>query len=209
MQKKFNSIIFDLGGVIYDIDVSCTVKAFKDLGIPNFDQFYTLKKQEQLFDLLETGSIKLEDFYAKLREKNNSITDEQIINCWNALLIGLPQENIQLLRDLKNDYRLFLLSNTNELHLNQINDEMNAQFQLQSLDDLFEKAFYSFKMGLRKPDPAIYEKVLELAGINADEVVFIDDNSDNIAAAESVGITSILKSRDQTLTDFLYEHNLI
>lgn len=208
-MKAPSSIIFDLGGVLYDIDPQLSFEAFRRLGINDFKVYYSFKSQMDVFDDLEKGLISAGEFCGSIRQISGlDLTDEQITESWNALLVGMPLENIQLLRDISGKYRIFLLSNTNVLHLNQIHDEMVSK-GLSSLDELFEKAFYSFKMGMRKPGVEIYREVLNQAGLNAAGALFIDDNKDNIEGALEAGIPSLIKDRTQSLRDFLLENGLI
>src|SRR6185436_4669476 len=116
-MRDFKNIIFDFGGVIIDIDYHRTIEAFKQLGIKNFEEQYSKLKQSDLFDSLEKGTITSGVFHDRIRTISGlSLTDSQIDDAWNAILIDLPEENINFLKGLKNKYRIFLLSNTNEIH---------------------------------------------------------------------------------------------
>ncbi len=115
-SKKYDSIIFDLGGVLYDIDVQRSVRAFKDLGLHDFDRLYNLQAQSDLFDELEMGRMGKDEFEAALGEYIKGKPEPGVItNAWQALLIGMKAENLMLLRALKKQYRIYLLSNTNRL----------------------------------------------------------------------------------------------
>ena len=111
------NIIFDLGGVILDIDYNLTVKAFEKLGIPNFKAQYSKMSQSNLFDNIETGKINPEEFRNLIRVvAEKDVTDAEIDHAWNALILHLTQYRIEILKKLQNNYRLFLLSNTNKIH---------------------------------------------------------------------------------------------
>jgi putative hydrolase of the HAD superfamily len=208
-RLKITSIIFDLGGVLYDIDTQRTAEAFARLGVEGFEEVYSLKHQAHLVDELETGKTGREEFCLRIRQITGITADDAAIEkAWNALLIGMPEENIGLLKEVGRHYRIFLLSNTNEMHLAHIDREMQER-GIARLEDLFEKAFYSFRMGLRKPGVEIYTEVLRQAGIRGEETLFIDDNAANVAGAAAAGIHAMLKDRYQSAKDFLVENGLI
>ena len=203
MPQKYDSIIFDLGGVLYDIDVQRTKNVFAALGLNDFSKLYTLKEQVDLFDSLEKGFINEQKFVEGINKLGGTnLSPEQIKNAWNALLIGMPRENVELLRNLKSKgHKLYLLSNTNILHYSSIQREMKEKFGLDSLDELFDRAYISYKMGMRKPDPEIYQRVIQ--DIDPLRSVFIDDNQDNVNASMAAGIPAVQKLKDQTLQEIL------
>ena len=114
-----------------------------------------------MFDRLEKGKISDEDFIKEMKVLLPHCTREKIINAWNALLIGLPKENIQLLQSSFKKYRLFLLSNTNSIHINHINKLLYKNYNLKSLDSLFDKIYLSHQIGKRKPNSETFEWVLK------------------------------------------------
>ena len=210
MGKKFNSIIFDLGGVLYDIDVQLSVKAFEELELKSFDGLYSLKEQTLLFDDLETGVIDKAEFVKRINHFSGlSLDEKQIVNAWNSLLIGIKPETISLLSALKEDYDVFLLSNTNEIHLDCINKYMQVNFGIDNLSSLFNKAYYSCRLGMRKPGKEIYEYIIQDAGIDPATCIFIDDNKDNIASGNRAGIFSVLMERGANLKTLLNDQGII
>lgn len=202
MQKPKN-IIFDLGGVILNIDFKQTALAFAELGIGNFNEYYTLHTVTPLFEKLEIGAIEPENFYNEFREvaQLSSLTNEQIMHAWNALLLDFPPERIQWLKEIKNRYNIYLLSNTNQIHYNAFTEIYKQQIGNGELDSLFIKAYYSYKMGLRKPSKEIFEAVLKGENLRADETVFIDDSETNILAAISVGLQTIYLPTPKTVLE--------
>ena len=153
---------------------------------------FSQKQQNNLFDRLETGKISDEGFIKEMKVLLPHCTREEIINAWNALLIGMPQENIQLLKTLSKHYRLFLLSNTNSIHINRINKLLYKDYNLKSLDPLFDKVYLSHQIGMRKPNGETFEWVLKDAGILAQETLFIEDSIQHIVSANKVGIQTQL-----------------
>lgn len=191
-MQNLKSIIFDLGGVILDIDFKKTEKAFVDLGITNFSELFGLGHAASFFKEHESGIINDEEFLSSLKKlTNHSFGTEVVLEAWNALLIRFPPERIELLKRLKSKYRLFLLSNTNAIHLVAFQKIYRKAFNNDSLDDLFEKVYYSHQVGLRKPNKDIYEYVLNDSHLNSEETLFIDDALVNVEAARDAGMTAI------------------
>lgn len=194
------AIIFDLGGVLLDLDYSRTRKAFEDLGVKDFDGYYTQFRANSLFEDLETGRVSDEAFFHALREQSGMpLGDDQIVAAWNAMLLGFPAVHAEYLKALRERYRIFLLSNTNAIHYRAFQALFRESTGLSSLDDCFERAYYSHKMGQRKPWPAAYQMVLDEQGLEAGKTLFIDDTLVNVEGARAVGIRSVHLKAPQTL----------
>ncbi len=193
VSKNINTIIFDLGGVLFDIDYSFTQKAFGELGsTTNFDAVYSQQKQAGIFDEFEKGHISPAQFREGLKKwLPSTITDKQIDNAWNALLIGFPHAKIELLNKVKRNYKIFLLSNTNEIHLPEVLKMMDETHAPGVLGNLFIKEYYSCRMGLRKPDKEIYEKVCMENSLEPSATLFIDDSIQNIEGAKLFGLQTL------------------
>ncbi|WP_421920995.1 HAD family hydrolase [Marinifilum sp.] len=190
MQKydSIPNIIFDFGGVLLNIDPQKAVNSFKQIGLHDVDLIKREYSESGLFDNLEKGFVSPEEFRSQIRKYiSNGVSDAQIDNAWNAMLLDLPFERLELLNRLKKDHRLFLLSNTNIIHWEAYMD-MIKQVHGVCLSDFFVKDYYSHNMGLRKPNPQIYSEVLEAEGLKAGETLFIDDMLANVEAARSVGM---------------------
>jgi putative hydrolase of the HAD superfamily len=186
------NIIFDLGGVLLTIDFNRTAQAFRQLGVKNFDDFYSKEAANELFEKLETGHVSNEDFYAAMQQHcAPGTTHAQIQAAWNAILVGFRAESLASLALLKNRYNIFLLSNTNSIHHAQFSAEYEAAHG-NAFDALFVKAYYSHQVQRRKPYTETYLYVLEDAKINAAETLFIDDALSNIEGAKSAGIQTHL-----------------
>ena len=196
--QKIDAIVFDFGGVLLDIDFSKTIKAFEELGVASFTEQYSAHIQAPLFRELETGSIEPSFFRNGLRNLlGKAISDEELDQAWNALLLDFPSSRVELLRKAAKNYRLFLLSNTNIIHYQKYNTEFNSNYGI-NLDDLFEKAYWSFQIGMRKPDSEIYDYVIKSSNLNPAQTLFIDDSLVNINAAIERGITSYHLTQDVT-----------
>ena len=207
-MTAIKNILFDLGGVLYHIDYELTIKAFEKLGIKNFHVHFSQQQQNNLFDRLETGKVSDEDFIKEMKVLLPHCTRKEIINAWNALLIGFPQKNIQLIQDLSKQYRLFLLSNTNAIHINRINKLLYEDYNLKSLDPLFDKVYLSHQIGMRKPNSETFEWVLKDAGILAQETLFIEDSIQHIESANKVGIQTQLWSSNEPFKGFFLDKAL-
>jgi len=187
-MPAIKNIIFDLGGVIMNIDFKKTENAFADLGFTDFKQYMTQFHITPFFEEYETGKIDDTAFVKGIQQiAGKPITEQEIITAWNALLLDFPLERIALLERLKKRYRIFLLSNTNSLHYRAFQQTLHA-LTGKTLEDIFEKTYFSHTSHLRKPDAAIYQMVLDESNLNAGETLFIDDTASNFSGAEEVGI---------------------
>jgi glucose-1-phosphatase len=187
--NKYKNIIFDLGGVVLNIDYMLAVKAFNELGLLGFESFFSQAQQKQLFDLYEKGQISSADFRNELKKYCKTGVDDTTIDAaWNAMLLDLPKERLELLQRYKNTHRTFLLSNTNAIHIDTFNIYLQKNFNIPDLAGHFEKLYLSYKVGMRKPDAEIFEFVLSENNLNPSETLFIDDSIQHIESANKLGI---------------------
>jgi epoxide hydrolase-like predicted phosphatase len=207
-NSKIKNIIFDLGDVILNIDVPVASKSFAELSGREQAEILELFSQNALFRQFETGELDEAGFRNYVRKilDFSDLSDEAIDTAWNSLLLDLPPERVELLQTLSKKYRLFLLSNTSSIHITQVNKILEASTGIEKLDDLFETVFLSYEMGLMKPDPKIYQKVLEQAGLEAEQTLFLDDNKDNIEAASKLGIDTIHVQKPVTILEYLKDY---
>ncbi|MDR2038741.1 MAG: HAD family phosphatase [Bacteroidales bacterium] len=202
MNKPIKNIIFDLGNVVIKIDPDLTINQFKELGIEDFDSIYTMMKQSDIFDKLDTGKISVSEFHEAIRtHAKRNLTDEQIDDAWCAMLLDFPDENIELLRRLRTEYQLYLLSNTNQLHIDRYLKKLLKEKGSPLLPDLFNHTFYSHEIGYRKPNRESFEYVLKAEKLKAAETIFIDDLEHNVIGARSVGMQAYHFTSEQQLTD--------
>ena len=186
MQTK--NIIFDLGGVLLNLNINNTLNAYKTMGIHNIENYFGIGHADSFFKQYEKGAINDEEFITSIeRLCGNGVKKPEIIEAWNALLLDFPPDRVAWLRALKNKYRLFLFSNTNAIHLSCFQKSFEKEYGFH-MDELFERAYYSHLVQLRKPDKAAYEYVLNENNLLAAETVFIDDALVNVEAANAVGI---------------------
>lgn len=188
-MATIKNIIFDLGGVLLNIDYNKTADAFKQLGATDFDDFYSQSGANEVFEALETGQLDEGAFYAAMQPHcHPGTTYQQIQDAWNAILLDFRKESIAYLDELNNRYRLFLLSNTNSIHHTAFHQSFAKEIGEHAFDDYFEKAWYSHLIGMRKPYAATYQYVLNQAGLSAGDTLFIDDSIINIEGAKSAGL---------------------
>ena len=192
ISNKIKNIIFDFGGVICNIDHLIPERKFKELGIRNFDKMYSQAKQNNLFEDFEKNLISPKKFRNNIKSLiDRNISDEQIDEAWNSMILDIPKNKIDLLLKLKHQYRIFLLSNSNIIHYRVYINDFKAKSGLENFSDLFEKAWFSFDLQMRKPVKEIYEFVLKDANLKPEETLFIDDSIQNIKPAEELGIQCI------------------
>lgn len=188
-MENINNIIFDFGGVIINIDTYRLVQMLVSKGIDNIDQVHAHLVNNEIYNKFETGHVTAQQFRDEIRSQLSvKQTDEEIDHDWNAIILNIPEERVSLLEKIRDNYKIFLLSNTNIIHFDFYNRYFADTFAYNRLADMFEKAYFSHQMGLRKPDPAIYKEVLSDSGILPEETLFIDDNKDNVEAANALGI---------------------
>jgi putative hydrolase of the HAD superfamily len=187
-MQKIKNIIFDLGGVILNIDIKRTEIALKELGIDNLSQHLSASHITSFFREYEAGKIDDAAFIQSIKGlSSKALAEEAIIDAWNALLLDFPRQRIELLQKLKNKYRLFLLSNTNAIH----HRKFQQQLYLQTgsyLEDIFEKTYYSHTIGFCKPDVAAFRVVINENKLLPEETLFVDDTEVNMKGAMEAGL---------------------
>jgi glucose-1-phosphatase len=190
-MQEIKNIIFDLGGVLLDIDFEQSQKAFRRLGIKGFGEMVSPFHGNHLFQQLEMG-METPLFYQQFRALTGSeLSNEKIEQAWCALLLGFRTVSVERLNVIKSKYKIYLLSNTNEIHLQHIHQMFRRQFKGQELDDCFDAAYYSHRIQLRKPDTKAWQYVIEQHNLQVGETLFIDDGTANIEAARSLGLQTI------------------
>lgn len=190
-----DAIIFDLGGVIINIRYETTIEMFSQLAGFDVSRLYTQRNQIELFDRYETGQLSSSDFRKGLRQLLNlsDISDETLDSAWNAMLLDIPKSRIEWLKQAGQQKRLFLLSNTNEIHKVAFDAIFYDTFSpsMQQLDELFERAYFSHLMGDRKPNASIFETIIAQQSLDASRTLFIDDSIQHIEGAKTVGLQTL------------------
>ncbi len=208
-MKKIKNIIFDLGGVILNIDYHLTSKAFVKLGILNFDELYSQAQQNNVFNDFETGRTGGEEFIEYIRQFIPSKTKEEIEAAWNAMLLDLPAERIELLKKISANYRIFLLSNTNEIHIEYFTKYVNQKFGINLFESLFENHYYSNQIGYRKPNAEAFNYVMSKNNLNPAETLFIDDSKQHIEGAKKVKLNTYLLKKGEDISALFLDKSLL
>ncbi len=179
------NVIFDFGNVLLPIDEGLTWQALKDLGAQE-----ELKDQKKIFQKFEKGKSSKDEFLEEMQAFffRKKIFKDDIAAAWNSMIFKrLPDENIDLLKKLKKTYNLYLLSNTNQLHLDKIKKDA-GHFRYAQFCRLFQKTYFSFEMGMRKPDTEIFEKIMAENSLKPAETFYVDDGRQHVKTAEKLNI---------------------
>jgi glucose-1-phosphatase len=200
-MQQVSNIIFDLGGVIMDIDVKQTLRAFTELGMENIQRYFGHGFAASFFSDHEAGRISDDDFIREIKSLlPEKVTDEAVIHAWNALLLDFPPERVELLRSIKHRYRLFLYSNTNQIHYQKFSEIYQFNFG-NRLEDLFEKAYFSHSLGHRKPDLGGFHQIIAENGLDSQKTLFVDDALINVQGAIKAGLKGLYLPPGFFITD--------
>ena len=210
-MQNIKNIIFDYGNVIFNIDFTKVQEAFKKLGITNVDDFFSHQQQDGVFNLMDRGEISPAGFrdYIRTASGKPELTDEQIDKAWNAIFLEIPAGNHELLLKAKDKYRTFLLSNTNAIHYDYFTNYIKEHFNLDSNDALYEKVYYSHLVKKRKPEPAIFEQVLQENNLDPAETLFIDDSPQHLETAKKLGIQTFLMTAPDNIQAFFKREGIV
>ena len=188
MQKAYKAVLFDLGGVLIDIDYYATERAFESLGVSDFKERYSQLAQNELFNRFECGEISPQHFVNLLLPYTQSgTTPNQVVAAWNAMLGAFPTEKLKLIEHLEKTTPLFMLSNTNELHWIEV-ERAWRKVSDEPLQHFFKKIYLSHEIGQRKPHLETFEWVCQQMGFEPAEVLFIDDTPQHIEGAIKAGL---------------------
>ncbi len=205
---EIKNIIFDLGGVIYDIRYENIADRFRSYGLQDFEKYYTQLSQTPTIDLFEEGRITPAEFRDYIRGISPiPLTDSQIDDAWNAILIEIPKLRWQLLGALRIKYNTFLFSNTNQINYDRFMAEAEQQYGFNPFEVSFRKAYFSQLMHTRKPKPDGFQMIIDENGLNPAETIFIDDNPTNVQTAKQLGMHTYIMPKDKKLEE-LFRCNL-
>ncbi len=183
------NVIFDFGGVLFEIDYDLPAREFERLGFAGFRDLYTQAAQNPIFDLLETGKVSNDEFIDFLQQHAPEATREQVLHAWNVILLQiLPDEVQHVHRMRQSGVRTFLLSNTNAIHVAEFEQMIANSMDFQLFRSSFEKIYYSNAIGLKKPHPETFLAVCEWNNLNPSETLFIDDSKQHVEGALRAGL---------------------
>lgn len=208
LLQKIKTIIFDLGGVIINLYVEKTISSFAQLSGLSEREVEEAYLSADVFKLYEKGLISDDDFRQSLRDNFNlKATDDEIDQAWNAMLGDIPADRIESIKNLLQNYKCIILSNTNAIHERAFHNILSNSFSYEHLNDLFHEVYFSHELNQRKPDQVIYQNVLKLSQTEASEALFMDDSKVNLNAASELGIHILHIPRNNGFINLL-EHKL-
>ncbi len=188
------NIIFDFGNVLFDLDLPAIERNLRPLFAGNFEHALEKLRRARVFELYETGGISTGEFVDSIcNAVSPPLAEADAVAVWNSIFVEMPRHRFDMLHRLRQQYKVFLLSNINELHERWIADYMPRAHGIHDYESrYFDGVYFSHLIRLRKPDPAMYEYVLADAELAPEECLFFDDLPENIAAAEALGIRGCL-----------------
>ena len=209
MSAKIKNIIFDLGGVILDIDETIVYKELEKLGISTLELARS-KEFTELMSKFDTGIYTAPTFRKRMKAlvHQEKMTDQKFDAIWNAMLLDIPRERIEAIEKVNKHYKIFLMSNTNVIHYDLYVRDLQLRFGYHEFDELFHKSYFSFAEHLEKPDPRFFELILDHEGLVPEETLFIDDTEKNIKVAQSLGIRTYHISREELVRN-LFENGVL
>jgi glucose-1-phosphatase len=190
-QHNVKNVILDLGGVLLDINPQKTFSALKRILSPEESVSIQWDEIPEIVLAMETGRWKKHEFIDHLKKVcKPDVIEEEMVDAWCAMILEFPHDRVEMVKSLSEKYQVFLLSNTNILHIKYFEKEFKNRYHI-SLHQLFSKVYYSSEIGYRKPDIDSFLYVLNDAGIKAEETIMVDDREDNCIMAESIGMHSL------------------
>jgi putative hydrolase of the HAD superfamily len=195
--KEVDAFLFDLGGVIVDIDPNAAIEAFTKLGLNNLQERITHGHHNGLFKQYELGAISTDVFVQSIqKELPHKVDEKEIIEAWSKMLVDLPVSRVELLKQIVQQKPVYLLSNTNEIHRN-VYRGMAVGYK--DIEPIFTKAYYSYEINLNKPDQDCFKYVVEHAGLIPERTLFLDDSQLNLDAAKALGFQTELVTKENPI----------
>lgn len=198
------TVIFDLGGVILPLNTEATRQKFLEYTHQDIKDWMKFGYPHEIIQKFELGKITEKEFFEELKDALSFEKELYYLKeAWNAMLLPIPKENIEYLKTLTNDYQLILLSNTCETHIHCFENTLQQTHQIDSLEMIFDRVYYSCKTGLRKPDTKLFQKIIKENRLDLNNTVYFDDTTEHITAAKQIGITSFLYPQNELLKNFI------
>ncbi len=188
MLSKIKNIVFDIGGVLVDLDLPRCLNAFGEIGFEGAKDLVSCYHPQDFFGALERGEITIHEFCSRIREiSGGDFTDDEICGAYTSLLVAIPIAKLRLMESLrKRGFRVYALSNMSPVMMKRVRELFEADGHV--MEDYFDDMFISCEMGVMKPDPQIYDMLLGKTGAVPSETLFIDDGERNIAAGREKGL---------------------
>jgi glucose-1-phosphatase len=177
-----DTIIFDFGDIFINLDKEAPIRGFKKLGLSHWNE-----DLNELNLQFEKGQISEDNFLLGIQKQIPNASIDEILIVWNSILLDFPLRRLEFLQKLTQKYRLFLLSNTDSIHIDTFERENGVSFT-RDFYQCFEKVYFSFEMGMRKPDAEIFNYLLTHHNLSPKRTLFVDDKKENTDAAKLLGI---------------------
>jgi len=201
--SNISTLIFDFGGVLIDLDMNQSILNFKKLGVENVEKYLSNFGQLGFFMQLEKGKISAEEFRCEIRKMTpKAITDSEIDDAWNAFLVRIPSEKLDIVYELRKKYRVIMLSNTNAIHFPYA-EQTFFSYKNRSIDEYFDKCYRSYDMKMAKPDAEIFEAILSQEQVAANQCLLLDDGPKNIEQAQKLGFQTYFVDPKEDLSFLL------
>ena len=201
--SNISTLIFDFGGVLIDLDMNQSVLNFKKLGVENVENYLSNFGQSGFFMQLEKGKISAEEFRSEIRKMTtNTITDKEIDDAWNAFLVRIPSEKLDIVYQLRKKFRVIMLSNTNAIHFPYA-ERTFFSYKNRGIDEYFDKCYRSYDMKMAKPDAEIFEAILSQEQVAPNQCLLLDDGPKNIEQAQKLGFQTYFVDPKEDLSFLL------
>ena len=201
--SNISTLIFDFGGVLIDLDMNQSILNFKKLGVENVENYLSNFGQSGFFMQLEKGKISAEEFRSEIRKMTtNSITDKEIDDAWNAFLVRIPSEKLDIVYQLRKKFRVIMLSNTNAIHFPYA-ERTFFSYKNRGIDEYFDKCYRSYDMKMAKPDAEIFEAILSQEQVAPNQCLLLDDGPKNIEQAQKLGFQTYFVDPKEDLSFLL------
>ena len=206
MLNGIRNIIFDLGGVLLNIDPKKTIEAFGKLGMKQLVGDKGLSYDHDIFYMMEQGQITSDEFrYGVIELLPQKVSFQEIDDAWTAMLLDFPAVRVEIVKNLRKDFKIYLFSNTNAIHVEKFHSNFRNQHRFE-VSSLFERDFYSNEIGYRKPSPESYQEIIRLSGIDPVESLFIDDSFPNVESATASGLKGFWLEPGQKVEKIFQEY---
>ena len=201
--SNISTLIFDFGGVLIDLDMNQSILNFKKLGVENVENYLSNFGQSGFFMQLEKGKISAEEFRSEIRKMTtNTITDKEIDDAWNAFLVRIPSEKLDIVYQLRKKFRVIMLSNTNAIHFPYA-ERTFFSYKNRGIDEYFDKCYRSYDMKMAKPDAEIFEAILNQEQVAPNQCLLLDDGPKNIEQAQKLGFQTYFVDPKEDLSFLL------
>ncbi len=199
--QKVHNLLFDLGNVIIDLDIPRTNEILKSLLRKDADKNIL----DKVFIDYECGRVSSDIFInTLLSQSNNNVQALDIIEAWNSMLVGIPPHRLEMLLRLRDHFNVYLLSNSNELHIDWVHKHLRKSHQVDNFEDTyFDQAYYSHLVGDRKPLPSIFKHVIDETFLTPSLTLYIDDLPENIDAGSKLGFQTYLVKEGEDIAKYL------